>query len=141
LLVPHKDPAAIADALRMLLTHRDVMAGVTSLARRRPDRGAVRPARGDSYSVALDGPRNVLTVRAERRPSTDDDTVVIATERPRGVLSRQVILSDAPDTDRVQASHAAGRLTLRIPAAENTKPGKVAITNADPAADCAELTG
>jgi HSP20 family protein len=95
----------------------------------------------DSYSVDLGVPRNVLTVRAERHPSTDDDTEMIAAERPRGVLSRQVILGDTPDIDRVQASYTAGVLTLRIPAAENTKPGKVAITNADPAADCAELTG
>jgi polysaccharide biosynthesis protein PslF len=31
-LVPHKDPSAIADALRTLLTHRDVMAGMTKAA-------------------------------------------------------------------------------------------------------------
>jgi polysaccharide biosynthesis protein PslF len=32
LLVPHKSPAAIADALRTLLTHRDVAAGMTKAA-------------------------------------------------------------------------------------------------------------
>lgn len=32
LLVPHKDPAAIADALRTLLTHREVAAGMTRAA-------------------------------------------------------------------------------------------------------------
>jgi HSP20 family protein len=95
----------------------------------------------DSYSVDLNVPRNVLTVRAERHPSTDDDTEMIAAERPRGVLRRQVILGDTPDIDRVHASYTAGVLTLRIPAVENTKPGKVAITNADPAADRAELAG
>jgi HSP20 family protein len=99
----------------------------------------------DLYSVDLDGPRNVLTVRAERGPSTSEDTTmdteVIAAERPRGVLRRQVILRDTPDADRVQASYTAGVLTLRIPLAEKAKPGKVAISNADPDADRGELAG
>jgi HSP20 family protein len=93
----------------------------------------------DMYSVDLDVPRNMLTVRAERRPSTGEDTEMIAAERPRGVLRRQLILGDTPDTDRVQASYTAGVLTLRIPVAEKAKPG--AITNAVPDADCAALAG
>ncbi len=85
----------------------------------------------DPDSVDLDVQRNVLTVRAERRPSTGDDTEMIAAERPRGVFSRQVILGDTLDTDRVQASYNAGVLTLRIPIAEKAKPHKIAVTNAD----------
>jgi HSP20 family protein len=85
----------------------------------------------DPDSVDLDVERNVLTVRAERRPSTWDDTEMIAAERPRGVFSRQVILGDTLDTDRVQASYSAGVLTLHIPLAEKAKPHKIAITNAD----------
>jgi HSP20 family protein len=95
----------------------------------------------DSYSVNLDVPRNVLTVRAERRRSTDDDTEMITAERRRGVLRRQVLLSDTPDTDRVQASYAVGVLTLRIPAAENTTPGEVAIAALSRECDRAQLTG
>ena len=93
----------------------------------------------DMYSVDLDVPRNVLTVRAERRQSTGEDTEVVAAERPRGVLRRQLILGDTPDTDRVQASYSAGVLTLRIPVAEKANPGK--ITNAVSDADRAALTG
>ena len=94
----------------------------------------------DMYSVDLDVPRNVLTVRAERRcASTGEDTEMIAAERPRGVLRRQLILGDTPDTDRVQASYTAGVLTLRIPVAEKATPCK--ITNAVPDADRAALTG
>ncbi len=93
----------------------------------------------DLYSVDLDVPRNALTVRAERRTSTGEDTEMIAAERPRGVLRRQVILGDTPDTARVQASYTAGVLTLRIPLAEKAKPAKTAITNLD--ADRGELTG
>ena len=100
----------------------------------------------DLYSVDLDVPRNLLTVRAERRPSkrrpsTGEDTEMIAAERPRGVLRRQLILGDTPDTDRVQASYTAGVLTLRIPVAENAKPGTIAISNADPGTDRGDRTG
>ena len=93
----------------------------------------------DMYSVDLDVPRNVLTVRAERRGSTGEDAEMVAAERPRGVLRRQLILGDTPDTDRVQASYSAGVLTLRIPVAEEANPGK--ITNAVPDVDRAALTG
>ena len=85
----------------------------------------------DVDSVDLDVERNVLTVRAERRPLTGDDTEMIATERPRGMFSRQLILGDTLDTDRVDASYTAGVLTLRIPVAEKAQPRKIAVTNAD----------
>ncbi len=98
----------------------------------------------DMYSVDLDVPRNMLTVRAERRPSkrrpsTGEDTEMIAAERPRGVLRRQLILGDTPDTDRVQANYTAGVLTLRIPVAEEAEPRKIAINTAD--AGRGQLTG
>ena len=93
----------------------------------------------DLDSVDLDVERNVLTVRAERRGSTGDDTEMIAAERPRGVFSRQLILGDTLDTDRLQASYAAGVLTLRIPVAEKAKPRKIAIANADADASRSEL--
>ncbi len=93
----------------------------------------------DMYSVDLDVPRNMLTVRAERRPATGEDAEMLAAERPRGVLRRQLILGDIPDTDRVQASYTAGVLTLRIPVAEKARPGK--ITNLVPDAGRGQLTG
>lgn len=95
----------------------------------------------DLDSVDVDVERNVLTVRAERRGSTGEDTEMIAAERPRGVFSRQLILGDTLDTDRLQASYAAGVLTLRIPVAEKAKPRKIAITNADADAGRSELPG
>jgi HSP20 family protein len=89
-------------------------------------------------SMDLDIERNVLTVKAERRPPTRDDTEMIAAERPRGVFSRQLILGDTLDADGVQASYNAGVLTLRIPIAEKAKPHKIAITNTD--ADAREIS-
>ena len=78
-------------------------------------------------SVDLDVERNVLTVRAER-PSMSGERELLASERPRGVFSRQLILGDNLDTDKVEASYQAGVLRLRIPVAEQAKPRKIQIT-------------
>jgi HSP20 family protein len=79
-------------------------------------------------SIDLDVERNVLTVKAER-PGRDGDTELIEAERPRGVFSRQLILGDTLDTERVAASYDAGVLSLRIPVAEQAKPRKIAISS------------
>jgi HSP20 family protein len=79
-------------------------------------------------SVDLDIERNVLTVRAERRDPTQPNVELIAAERPRGVFSRQLILGDTLDTEKVKASYADGVLTLRIPVLEQAKPRKIEIT-------------
>ena len=84
----------------------------------------------DPASIDLDVERNVLTVRAERR-ALPADRELLAAERPRGVFSRQLILGDTLDTDRVQAGYQAGVLTLRIPVAEKAKPRKIQITHGD----------
>ncbi len=44
------------------------------------------------------------------------------------MFSRQLILGDNLDTDRVRANYGAGVLTLRIPVAEKAKPRKIEIT-------------
>ncbi len=75
-------------------------------------------------SIDLDVERNVLTVRAERPVRASDAELLIA-ERPKGVFTRQLVLGDALDTARVEASYDAGVLTLRIPVAEKAKPRKI----------------
>jgi HSP20 family protein len=80
----------------------------------------------DPESIDLDVERNVLTVRAERR-ALGGDRELLAAERPRGVFSRQLILGDTLDTERVHAAYDGGVLTLRIPVAEKAKPRKIAI--------------
>ena len=80
-------------------------------------------------SVDLDIERNILTVRAERRDPTQPNVELIASERPRGVFSRQLILGDTLDTERVKAIYADGVLTLRIPVLEQAKPRKIEITH------------
>jgi HSP20 family protein len=80
-------------------------------------------------SVELDIERNVLTVKAERRDPTQPNVELIASERPRGVFSRQLILGDTLDTENVKASYADGVLTLRIPVSEQAKPRKIEISH------------
>ena len=82
----------------------------------------------DPRSIDLDIERNVLTVRAERKPSTGPDVELVAAERPRGIFSRQVILGDTLDADQIAASYNAGVLRLTIPVAEKAKPRKIAIS-------------
>lgn len=79
-------------------------------------------------SIDLDVERNVITVRAER-PLRNEDVEMIAAERPRGVFSRQLVLGENLDTDRITASYDAGVLTLLIPVAEQAKPRKITIAS------------
>ncbi len=81
----------------------------------------------DPQKVDLDVERNVLTVHAERLSPTGPNVELIASERPRGVFSRQVILGDTLDADNIRASYHAGVLRLTIPVAEKAKPRKIAI--------------
>jgi len=81
-------------------------------------------------SIDLDVERNVITVKAERA-LLDGETELIAAERPRGVFSRQLILGDNLDTERITAGYHAGVLTLQIPVAEQAKPRKIAIRSND----------
>ncbi|MHB8188259.1 MAG: Hsp20/alpha crystallin family protein [Dermatophilaceae bacterium] len=80
----------------------------------------------DPGSVDLDVERNVLTVKAER-PARHGEQEMMAAERPRGVFSRQLILGDNLDTEKVQASYDAGVLTLKIPVAEKAKHRRITI--------------
>lgn len=81
-------------------------------------------------AIELDVERNVVTVKAERRPTPGKDVQMQVSERPLGVFSRQLFLGDALDTDRIAAGYEAGVLTLRIPIAEKAKPRRIEISGA-----------
>ena len=88
----------------------------------------------DPDAIELDVERNVLTVKAERRPVAAGEQVEMqVAERPLGVFSRQLFLGDTLDTERIDASYDAGVLTLRIPIAEKAKPRKISITGSSDA--------
>ena len=54
---------------------------------------------------------------------------MLAAERTRGMFTRQLVLGDNLDTERIEASYDAGVLTLRIPVAERAKPRKIEISS------------
>jgi HSP20 family protein len=95
---------------------------------------------GNEFVVAVDLPgvevesidvnveRNVMTIRAERKDTVGEGVELIASERPRGVFSRQLILGEALDTEHVKAGYDGGVLTVRIPVAEKAQPRKIEIT-------------
>ena len=79
-------------------------------------------------SIDLDVERNVLTVRAERVPN-NGDWEMLASERPRGVFSRQLVLGDNLDLDRIEARYDAGVLRLTVPVAERAKPRRIEVAS------------
>ena len=81
-------------------------------------------------SIDLDVERNVLTVRAER-VARNGDWEPLASERPRGAFSRQLVLGDNLDLERIDASYHDGVLRLLIPVAEKAKPRKIEIGGTD----------
>jgi len=79
-------------------------------------------------SIDLDVERNVLTVRAER-VARNGDWEMLASERPRGIFSRQLVLGDNLDLAKIQAGYEGGVLRLRVPVAEQAKPRKIQISS------------
>jgi HSP20 family protein len=83
-------------------------------------------------AIDLDVERNVLTVKAERRPVAVDDGVEMqVAERPLGVFSRQLFLGDTLDAEGISASYDNGVLTVKIPIAAQAKPRKIAIAGGE----------
>jgi HSP20 family protein len=93
----------------------------------------------DGYHVALDLPgvdpgsveitseRNVLTIRAERRPGYGENDKVLVAERPQGQYTRQLQLSDALDTGNVAADYHNGVLHLSIPVSQAAQPRRIEV--------------
>jgi HSP20 family protein len=77
-------------------------------------------------TLDIDVERNVLTIKAER-PAGNGDWEMLASERPRGLFSRQLVLGDNLDLQQIEANYDAGVLSLRVPVAEKAKPRKVEI--------------
>jgi HSP20 family protein len=83
----------------------------------------------DADSIDLTVEQNVLTVRAERKSSTNNGAETIMAERPYGTFSRQVFLGESLDVDNLSADYDAGVLTIKIPVAEQAKPRKVLVSD------------
>lgn len=79
----------------------------------------------DDIDVSVE--KNELTVTVERRWE-DEDKQVLSSERPQGVFSRRLVLSDALDLDQLSAKTADGVLIISIPVAERSKPRRIDVS-------------
>ena len=79
-------------------------------------------------SIDLDVERNVLTISAERL-ARNGDWEMLASERPRGRFSRQLVLGDNLDLDGIEADYQGGVLRLVVPVAEKAKPRKIQLSS------------
>ena len=70
----------------------------------------------------------MLTIRAER-PARTGDWEPLAAERPTGLFSRQLVLGENLDLERLEAHYDNGVLSLTVPVAEKAKPRKVQVTH------------
>jgi len=88
-------------------------------------------------SIDLDVERNVLTISAERFAG-NGDWEMLASERPKGRFSRQLVLGDNLDLDRIEAAYDGGVLRLVVPVAEKAKPRKIEIAGRQDQRDAIE---
>ena len=78
-------------------------------------------------TLDVDVERNVLTIKAER-PARTGDWEPLAAERPTGHFSRQLVLGENLDLERLEAHYEDGVLSITIPVAEKAKPRKIEVT-------------
>jgi HSP20 family protein len=78
-------------------------------------------------TLDIDVERNVLTIKAER-PARRSEGEVLASERPTGLFSRQLVLGDNLDLEHLEAGYDAGVVRLRVPVAQRAKPRKIQVT-------------
>lgn len=84
----------------------------------------------DPGSVDVDVDGQLLTIRAERTPRSEESVKWLAHERPSGSFLRQLNLGDGIDTGHISATYDNGVLSVMIPVSEKAKPRKVEIQSA-----------
>jgi HSP20 family protein len=83
----------------------------------------------DPGSIDVDVDGQVLTIRAERTPRSEEGVKWLAHERPAGSFLRQLNLGEGVATENISANYDNGVLNVMIPVSEKAKPRKVAITS------------
>jgi HSP20 family protein len=92
----------------------------------------------DAVELSLE--RRVLTVKAQREYTANEGDQVLMAERPWGTLSRQIVLGDTLDTNRIQAHFDNGVLTVSVPLSQQAKTRKIEIGHAPFDAQSHEVT-
>jgi HSP20 family protein len=81
----------------------------------------------DPGSVDVDVDGQLLTIRAERTPRSQEGVKWLAHERPTGSFLRQLTLGDGVDASQISATYENGVLSVMIPVAERAKPRKIEV--------------
>jgi HSP20 family protein len=124
------DPFRELDRLTEAATSRPRTGPVPMDAYRRGDRFLVHldlPGL-DASDIDLEIEKNMLTVSAERRWEPEEGDDIVVSERLQGRFSRQLFLSEALDSEKIEARYEAGVLTLTIPVAEQAKPRRIEVS-------------
>jgi HSP20 family protein len=81
----------------------------------------------DPGSVDVDVDGQLLTIRAERTPRSQEGVQWLTRERPAGTYLRQLTLGKDIDTEGISAHYENGVLSVMIPVLEKAKPRKIAV--------------
>lgn len=81
----------------------------------------------DPESVDVDVDGQLLSIRAERAPRTQEGVRWIARERSTGSYLRRFTLGQGIDTAHISASYDNGVLRVVLPVTEKAKPRKVEV--------------
>ncbi len=77
--------------------------------------------------VKIEFENNVLKIEGELKFERSENDEYVIDEIPQGKFSRSFELSDAVESDNIQASMSNGVLTVHIPKAPETKPRTIKI--------------
>ncbi|WP_169077205.1 Hsp20/alpha crystallin family protein [Microcella alkalica] len=81
----------------------------------------------DPGSVDVDVDGQLLTIRAERTPRSNEGVQWLTRERPSGQYLRQLTLGKDIDTEGISAHYENGVLSVMLPVLEKAKPRKIAV--------------
>jgi HSP20 family protein len=97
--------------------------------------------RGDQFHIHLDLPgvdpnaieltveQNVLTIKADRHFELRENDEILVSERPQGAFTRQLMLAESLESDKLEATYDQGVLSITIPVAEHAKPRRVQVSS------------
>jgi HSP20 family protein len=91
----------------------------------------------DPGSVDIDVDGQLLTIRAERTPRSQEGVKWLARERSGGSFLRQFTLGQGVDTAGISASYENGVLSVVIPVTEKARPRKIEVQTSAPVTETA----
>jgi len=87
----------------------------------------------DPGSIDVNVEDQLLTIRAQRTPHTEEGVQWLAKERPVGTYARQIAVGRGLALDAIEATYTDGVLMLTIPVAEDAKPRRIEVRHGESA--------